>query len=411
MKVLHITISNKGGAGIAALRLHTALVENGVQSAFLSKNETIDFANKKIDDSFFKYKKLSLMQRVFKKLELLFNFSKERQYLSKIEKVKSRLDCEIYSLPFSKIKLHQHPLVQEADILNFHWMGGVLDYQTFFRNCNKPIVWTLHDMNPFLGIFHYENDTIANSGVIGELDEIIRKEKSLILEKSSISAIVTPSKWMLQAVCKHNFLPNKKRIVIPNSIDFSVFENLNSNEIREEYKIHEDDFVILFVADSIENKRKGFDLLLKALVLIEHLPLTLVTVGKGTLQNIKFKNVSLGTITDLRKMASCYVMSDVFVLPSREDNLPNVMLESFAAGTPVISFFNGGMSEYIVEEETGYVVSSFTPEDLANTIEKIYNNRVAFSKTKIKEYAFANFNFNKQAEGYKKIYKESIKKK
>lgn len=409
MKVLHITVSNKGGAGIAASRLHCALIENGVQSAYLSKNETIDFTNKKIDDSFFKYKKVNLFQRILKKLKSLFIFSKEHQYKTEIEKVKSEIDCEIYSLPFSQIKLQEHPLIQEADILNFHWMGGVLDYPTFFENCKKPIVWTLHDMNPFLGMFHYENDTAANSEVVGVIDEVIRMEKTSILEKSSIAAIVTPSKWMLQVVCKYNFLPNKIRCAIPNSIDFVPFENLNPKGFRETYKINDDDFVMLFVADSIDNKRKGIDLLLQALVLIEHLPLTLVTVGKGTLPNIKFKNVSLGAINDPEKMALCYAMSDVFVLPSREDNLPNVMLESFAAGTPVVSFSNGGMAEYILEGETGYIASSLSPQDLANAIEKMYINRAHFSKSKIKKYAYNNFNFKQQAEGYKEIYKKILK--
>lgn len=57
MKVLHITTSCKGGAGIAALRLHEALCAQGVSSGYLSGNLTINFNNEIVVDDFFKYTK------------------------------------------------------------------------------------------------------------------------------------------------------------------------------------------------------------------------------------------------------------------------------------------------------------------------------------------------------------------
>ena len=44
-----------------------------------------------------------------------------------------------------------------------------------------PIVWTLHDMNPFQGIFHYKNDVLDNKNSIGQLDAQIEKFKLNIL--------------------------------------------------------------------------------------------------------------------------------------------------------------------------------------------------------------------------------------
>lgn len=52
MKVVHLTTSSRGGAGIAALRLHEALREVGVVSAFVSTDCTINFEGEKISDSF-----------------------------------------------------------------------------------------------------------------------------------------------------------------------------------------------------------------------------------------------------------------------------------------------------------------------------------------------------------------------
>jgi len=48
--------------------------------------------------------------------------------------------------------------VPPSDILNLHWVAGSFEYISFFRKVspNLPIVWTLHDMNPFTGGCHFD---------------------------------------------------------------------------------------------------------------------------------------------------------------------------------------------------------------------------------------------------------------
>ena len=62
-----------------------------------------------------------------------------------------------------------------------------------------------------------------------------------------------------------------------------------------------------------------------------------------------------GKINDEEKLALLYSAADLFILPSKEDNLPNVMLESIACGTPVIGFDIGGLSDVIKNYKTGYL--------------------------------------------------------
>ena len=68
MKVVHLTTSSRGGAGIAALRLHEALREVGVVSAFVSTDCTINFEGEKISDSFFEYRRTSFWKRLLRKI-------------------------------------------------------------------------------------------------------------------------------------------------------------------------------------------------------------------------------------------------------------------------------------------------------------------------------------------------------
>ena len=42
MKILHINTSDKGGAGIAALRLHKAMLQQGLDSCFMSADNKIN---------------------------------------------------------------------------------------------------------------------------------------------------------------------------------------------------------------------------------------------------------------------------------------------------------------------------------------------------------------------------------
>ena len=62
---------------------------------------------------------------------------------------------------------------------------------------------------------------------------------------------------------------------------------------------------------------------------------------------------------------------DVFVLTSRLEGLPNVMIEAQAMGLPVVSSGAGGMRETFIEGETGFGVPSATTEGLAAAVGRL----------------------------------------
>jgi glycosyltransferase involved in cell wall biosynthesis len=64
-----------------------------------------------------------------------------------------------------------------------------------------------------------------------------------------------------------------------------------------------------------------------------------------------------------------YNTADVTVVPSREDNLPNIAVESIASGTPCVAFDVGGLSDIIDHKQTGYLAEPLEPSDLAKGIE------------------------------------------
>ncbi|MBT8183840.1 MAG: glycosyltransferase [Eudoraea sp.] len=409
MRVVHITASAKGGAGIATYRLHDALLKLGVSSAYISLNKTVDYKGQEIFDELLTYKKPSITNRILQKLNRLFNPSEEDTLGAEFQNIKDQLNCEIATLPFSKIRLEEHPLIQQADIVHLHWVSDILDYRRFFDTINKPIVWTLHDMNPFMGIFHYKMDEEQNP-LVRELNDKIMDIKKLAISHVARAALVTPSQWLLKSA-KNSGVFNHFSIhrSIANGIDTNLFGDSERTAARRDLNLDPAEKVLLYTAVQLEVERKGARLLKQALEKVD-CELTLLTLGKGSLEisNKKVKIIPLGYISNPREIANCYVASDVFLLPSLEDNLPNTMLESFAAGTAVISFSTGGMKEHIQTGINGILVSETNSEALATTINDFCQDKYVFNSDKIKVYANKHFNLESQAKKYLDLYRDLL---
>ena len=161
----------------------------------------------------------------------------------------------------------------------------------------------------------------------------------------------------------------------------------------------------MFVSSDLSDKNKGFDLLLAALQLIEEAAIHLLIVGGGD-QSVfqEYKNTAFGYVSEDAEMTSIYNLADIFVIPSRDENLPNVLLESLACGTPVVSFKIGGMVQYIQEGVNGELAKEVGSKSLGETLNKAIKNKNNYSRVDIKANALLNFKKNKQAAKYLEIY-------
>ena len=74
-------------------------------------------------------------------------------------------------------------------------------------------------------------------------------------------------------------------------------------------------------------------------------------------------------------LALAYSAADVFVCPSREDNLPNTVMESLACGTPVVGFAVGGIPDMVEHKISGMLATPHDPKELAEGIAYILKNQ------------------------------------
>ncbi len=105
-------------------------------------------------------------------------------------------------------------------------------------------------------------------------------------------------------------------------------------------------------------------------------------------------------------MALAYAAADAFVIPSREDNLPNVMLEALACGTPVIGFPIGGVKETVHSGRNGLLAEAVSPLALSNAIMQFFQQ--TFDTSEIRKFAEEQFHPQVQTPKYIEHYQTCL---
>jgi glycosyltransferase involved in cell wall biosynthesis len=417
MKIIHLSSSNDGGAGIAAYRLHTSMRKQGMDSS-------MHVLYRKGDDP-----SVRLVSTVVRPCLLSqsgmsphFGVSNMRWNCLMAQHPERPQGLEMFSDASSDVVLEEIDELRRADIIHLHWVAGMVDYGRLghvFRG--KKVVWTLHDMNPFTGGCHYagncnkyrtECETCPQLGKNPHLDyaRYIFWQKFYGIKELDVT-VTAPSRWLAGCARNSAVFATKSVCCIPNGVPVEIFRQSPREPVKKLLGIPMDHNVLLFGAFSVHNQRKGFSLLLAALhkMPIEILSkVTLVFFGQtpSTLSlqlpcNIK----GLGSITNEENLAMIYSMADLFVIPSTEDNLPNTVLESLACGTPVVGFRIGGIPDMIDHQKTGYLVEPFDTGQLASGILWCINNRNLLSRDTCSQIVRYGFNAQIQAQRYLSLYR------
>lgn len=411
MRIAQVGTNLSGGAAKAMLRINIAIQTLGIDSVIISKNEVLKKASSNNIIEKIKRKFIAINIKDEWELEVLNNQLKS----ARIE------GLEMISLPHSHFDLTKHPDYASADIIHLHWVSELLDWPTFFHKNRKPVVWTLHDKNPFSGIEHYDNSFLGidkngepelreKSNVEIQLSDKWLNLKSEVLKKRKCEIyVVSPSAWLLNESLNSELFSELSHTMIPNGLDETIFINHNKAESRRFFNIPDDQLVLLFVADNITNRRKGLDYLLKAIENLKNeAKLMVYSIGDSNENNDKGGICGLGRIEDEATMAKAYSAADVFVIPSLEDNLPNTMLESLMCGTPVIGFPVGGIAETIEDGINGYLCGEISVSALEKTINKYIENKNMFNREQIALNARKKFSGEIQARAYIDLYEQIL---
>ncbi len=371
MKPLLLNTSDiVGGAARAAYRIHQGLQDIGVASKMLVHDKRCN------DTSIIGTE--GRAEKITKKLALTLDTFPLHWYRSKKPGIFS--PAYVPGYPAGKINKYN------PDIIHLHWTcNGFLRVETIAK-FHKPIIWTFHDMWAFTGGCHYDEGCGRYTKKCGkcphlnslkdrDLSRWIWKRKHKAWQRLNLT-IVTPSKWLAQCARSSSLFSNVRVEVIPNGLDTDRFKPINKTLARNILSLPQNKKLILFGAlSSTSDRRKGFQLLHPALQKLAtngwSSKTELVILGpseSSALVEPGLKTHYLGRLHDDISLTILYSAVDVFVLPSIQENLPNMIIEAMSCGTPCVAFDIGGIPDIIEHKKTGYLARSFETDDLAEGI-------------------------------------------
>ena len=219
-------------------------------------------------------------------------------------------------------------------------------------------------------------------------------------------------------------VPGDKIKVIPNGVDLEEYRNLPPlGSFRRKYSIGEDTKIILFLGRI--HKIKGLDFLIRAYVYLlkefrfSNVLLVVAGPDEGALGELK-RLLSTNKITGNRVLFTgplcgrdkieAYVDADVFVLPSRYETFPNVVLEAYACSKPVVASNVESISDIVIHGETGFLFSVGDVRGLAKMISYMLKHSEEAEEMGRKGKAFVKdgFAIEKVVAKLEEIYRECL---
>ena len=257
----------------------------------------------------------------------------------------------------------------------FVLVGQVLPLGTvaYFRYLFKPYNYGV--------FFHGMDFTFAKSK--------LRKRflMSLILKKSK--RIICANSYVAQLIKEWQPELTNKIIIINPGIDDSSINRLENTTLSLEDKYQTKGKVVILSLGRLV-KRKGTDMAIRALATLDkglQAKICYLVVGTGEadyyLKDLAVKEdvkvTFTGEVSDIDKW-SFLDLCDIFLMPSRSVNgdfegFGIVYLEANLYGKPVIAGKSGGVSDAVVNQETGLLVDPESVTEIAAAIKLLVENQ------------------------------------
>ncbi len=360
-----------------------------------------------------------LLKIIFKKDK--FNIENILRYLTGLNDI---FFAWPFLLPFKSI-------YRKADIINLHNLHGhyfsILALPIF--SAHKRVFWTLHDTWAIMGkapTIHGEcTEKCFRQKKCEHMDmypkmyrnrtRFIKKLKKWLYHKCDMT-IICPSEWLKDEVIKSGMFPDESKIMcINNGIDLSRFEGLDKMQLRKEFNLPTDKKIVFFQAAWVTNPEKGIMDALQDIKIDNREKTFILLIGYFSDQLeplIKASGIDYKVLSyiDNKEAIKYFAASDVLAFPSWYENLSTTMIESLAAGTPVVAFDTGGNKEIVDHLKNGYIAKWKDYDDFwygVNTLLSLskddYNN---LSKN-AKEKAHTRFSLDRFINNYLEAFRQA----
>lgn len=233
-----------------------------------------------------------------------------------------------------------------------------------------------------------------------------RSAALLALQRAAYSCahIVAANSEAAAARLRQEQVPAQKIAIVPNGLEISMFPEAG---VRSTYRR------VIVVANL--RRVKGLDVLIDAAaeVLRRYPDARVQIVGRGPELNALTARAATAGISDRftflgarDDVPALLAESDIFVLPSRSESLPNSVLEAMAAGLPIVASAVGGIPELIEHGRTGVLVPPEDPQALAEELSRVMADArfAAGLGAAARAQAQARYSFERMAADFEALY-------
>lgn len=332
MKVLQVAASDRGGAGIAALRIHRAVRDHSPwESQFLCLNPSTTDGEP-----------LPLLQAR--------NLTAQRARMFAGRLLAPSRHAIWQSANLIPSGLPKKMGAVSGDLIHLHWPNDELLSIGEFARFDRPVVWTIHDCWPVLPTAHHD---------VEECDHLARglrrtlawRKKREVFPKLAWQ-IVAPSEWMRGQLEWSGLFVNSELHVIPHPLP-ELFRPASRGESRKRFGVALNKPVLIFRSAPGNERGKGIDLV-RAVMESLGGNVFWISYGEGEpgLQTDNWRHLGpLGA----EELVALYSAADLLVTPSRFESFGMSVQESIACGTPALVLKGTAPEMFVREGENGWV--------------------------------------------------------
>ncbi len=161
MIVAHVGLTG-GGAGKAARAIHLALRASGATSLFFTPDPAGVSADEEI--------------AILPRREAAWNSPRSLLFRAAVKTYNVRRPPQAGLFSYTSLPVDSpFPFdIVRPDVIHLHWIAQGIDYRSFFDSIppGLPVVWTLHDMEPFTGGCHYTGGCLRYQRACGSCPQL-----------------------------------------------------------------------------------------------------------------------------------------------------------------------------------------------------------------------------------------------
>lgn len=324
-------------------------------------------------------------------IEIKFRLPLGIPYSRKMDKLIEKLDLDI---------IHSH----HPNLLGSAAMKWA-------KKKNIPLLFTWHTLyDKYTNFVPFLPSKLTASWIINKAVKYANQADSVIVPTQSIEPII-----------KNWGVANEKIFPVATGINEAEFSNPDRKKIREQYKIQDDETLLLLVSRLTEEKNIKFLFEAIAEVLQKNPKTKFMLVGDGYLKpelekeakkmNLEKQIIFAGAV-EAAEIKNYYAAGDIFVYASKSETQGMIITEAMYAGLPIVAVKATGI-ESLVENDVNGILTSENKEEFISAIEKLIEDKdlrdkmSQESKIIAREKYTASASAQKMLEVYKQVIEEN----